>query len=77
MDDGRMNKIIDNNNIGSESLLTVDDLCKLLCLKKSYIYNLTFQRKIPFLKIGRHLRFRKSDIEAWLERLNEPDDNSL
>ena len=66
--------MLDNNNIGSESLLTMDDLCELLRVKKSYIYSLTFQKRIPHVKIGRHVRFRRSEIEAWLEILTEPID---
>jgi len=47
--------------------LTVEELCQLLKLKKSYIYDLTYRKKIPFIKIGRHLRFDLEEIQKWIE----------
>ena len=56
--------------------LTVDDLCDRLKLKKSYVYELTFTKKIPHIKIGRHLRFKWEEIEKWLkENTIEPNLN--
>ena len=49
-----------------ERLLTVQDISSLLGVKKSYVYWLTHQKKIPHLKIHGHLRFRQSDIDEWL-----------
>ena len=53
---------------GVTSLLTVQEVCGLLKVPKSYIYSLTHQKRIPYLKIGGHLRFRQQDIDAWLEK---------
>ena len=51
-----------------EKLLTVQDISSLLGVKKSYVYHLTYQKKIPHIKInGHHLRFRQSDIDEWLQ----------
>ena len=33
---------------------------------KPYIYWLTHQKAIPFIKMHGHLRFRRSDIDEWL-----------
>ncbi len=52
---------------GLERLLTVQDISSLLGLKKSYVYYLTHQKKIPHMKINGHLRFRQSDIDEWLQ----------
>jgi excisionase family DNA binding protein len=49
-----------------EELICIDDLCRILKLKKSYVYLLTHEKKIPHYKLGRHLRFKLSDIEKWL-----------
>lgn len=51
----------------SEKLLTVLDMCELLKVPKSYVYWLTHSKKIPYLKINGHLRFRQSSINEWLE----------
>ena len=55
-------------DIDLERLLTVQDISSLLGVKKSYVYHLTYQKKIPHIKInGHHLRFRQSDINKWLQ----------
>lgn len=51
-----------------EQLLTVDDLSKLLQVKKSTIYHWTCAGFIPHTKVGRFLRFRVSDVEEWLQK---------
>lgn len=50
-----------------ESLMTIDEVCLLLKVRKSYIYRLTSMNKIPHYKIG-GLRFKRSDVEKWVER---------
>ncbi|MFC1717776.1 helix-turn-helix domain-containing protein [Candidatus Poribacteria bacterium] len=49
-----------------DRLLTIQEVCELLKVKKTYIYWLTHQRKIPYIKMQGHLRFRQSDIDEWL-----------
>jgi len=51
----------------ADKLLTVQEVCGLLKVKKTYIYWLTYQKKIPFIKMQGHLRFRKSAIDYWLQ----------
>ena len=56
-----------------DDIMTIDQLCAWLQLKKSFVYDLTSSNRIPFIKIGRHLRFRRSDIIGWLdEKTQEP-----
>jgi excisionase family DNA binding protein len=47
-------------------ILTLNEVCGLLKVPKSYIYSLTHQRKIPHIKMMGHLRFRRSEIDDWL-----------
>lgn len=51
-----------------DELLTSKELARYLQLPLSGVYDLTHQRRIPFIKIGSRLRFRQSDVEKWLER---------
>lgn len=51
----------------SDALLTTQEICELLRVPKTYIYWLTHSRRIPHIKLGGHLRFRRSDIDMWLE----------
>lgn len=57
----------ENGYHSQDELLTVQNVCDLLNVKKSYVYWLTHSKKIPFIKIGGLLRFRKADIDAWLQ----------
>ena len=54
-------------NMGS-GYMTIEELCQMLKLKKSYVYDLTYRKKIPFIKIGRHLRFDVAEVGKWLEQ---------
>ena len=50
-----------------DRLLTIQESCELLQVKKSYVYGLTYQKKIPYIKIQGILRFRQSAIDMWLD----------
>jgi len=47
-------------------LLTADEVAKLLRLPASTIYDLARTGRLPHLKIGRALRFSRSDLEVHL-----------
>ena len=54
--------------MSSETLLNVKQVAQYLQLKESTIYSWAQDGKIPAIKIGRTWRFRRSDLDAWLER---------
>jgi excisionase family DNA binding protein len=49
-------------------LLTPPQVCQLLQVKLDRIYELVWARRLRAIRIGRQLRFRPRDIEAFLER---------
>lgn len=49
-------------------VLTVDELASYLRLSKSSLYKLLQQGKVPGVKVGKHWRFPKRSVVAWLER---------
>jgi excisionase family DNA binding protein len=49
-----------------ESLITVKEVADYLKLKEQTVYLLARQNKIPSLRVGGSLRFKKSQIDAWL-----------
>jgi len=51
-----------------DTLLNVKQVAQYLQLKESTIYSWAQDRKIPAIKIGRTWRFRRTDLDAWLER---------
>ncbi len=54
----------------SEHLLTPEEAAEILRVKLSWLYQHTRRRtqdRIPFVKIGRYLRFREQDLVAYIE----------
>ena len=47
-------------------LLTVQDAARLLAVSISTIYGWVWQRRIPFVKIGRAVRFDMADLERFI-----------
>ncbi len=47
-------------------LLTVEQACEFLNLAKQTLYGFTSKRIIPFLKRGKKLYFKKSELEEWV-----------
>jgi predicted DNA-binding transcriptional regulator AlpA len=61
-------------------ILTIDELAALLKMTKRQIYTMCERRTregamkdhpLPVLKINGNLRFRKVDVDAWVEKLTE------
>lgn len=50
------------------SFLNVKGVSEYLALKKSAVYGLVEERKIPHYRIGRKIRFKKSLIDQWMEQ---------
>jgi len=49
-------------------LLTIVEVAELLKVSVWTIRRLQQQRKIPFVKVGRSIRFSESDLAAYLAR---------
>jgi excisionase family DNA binding protein len=50
-----------------KSLWSVDDVCQYLNIKKSTVYALAQSGSIPFYRLGRLIRFKPDDVQAWIE----------
>ena len=51
-----------------KTLLSLIDLQDYLGIKESHLRSLVFKRKIPFIKVGRLLRFDVDEIDQWIEK---------
>jgi excisionase family DNA binding protein len=49
-------------------LLTLDELVTLLKVRKSWLYDEVEAGRLPAVRLGRQLRFRVADVEAYLIR---------
>lgn len=48
------------------SLMSVPDLAERLGVKPRFVYRLVDERRIPFIHVGRYLRFDPADVDAYL-----------
>ena len=51
-----------------EAYLTANDVALMVQLSKQTIRRYTMKKQIPFHKIGRVVRYKKSEIEVWVEK---------
>jgi excisionase family DNA binding protein len=56
-------------SLGDLGLLTPDQLCELLQVKKSWLYDEVEAGRLPCLRLGKQLRFRRADIIRYLDEL--------
>ncbi|MEI9990594.1 MAG: helix-turn-helix domain-containing protein [Rhizomicrobium sp.] len=59
-------RFFDKQPTGSIELLTVAEAAKLLGVSASGMRRLQQERRVPFFKVGRCVRFAKSDLAAYL-----------
>lgn len=64
-------RLIDDLANGADELLTPLELARYLKRDRRWIYDAARSGLIPSLKVGQMLRFRRTEIEAWL---NPPTD---
>ena len=56
-----------NNSPALPTLWTVDELAQYLGTGHHYVYKLTSERRIRFVRVGKTVRFRPEDVVAWLD----------
>ena len=64
-----------NNN--SQGLMDMESAAKYLCIKKSSLYQICMRKEITVVKIGKLNKFRKSDLEAFINKNTIEADNLL
>jgi len=61
-------KKMDVNNI----IFTVESLAQYLHVSKQWVYERVHLNEIPFIKMKKFPRFRKSEIDKWLDGMKTP-----
>lgn len=67
--------ITQENPVTLQEILTPDEAAALLRVQPSFIYERVRRRSknpIPCHRIGKYLRFRRSEIEAWFDGCAAP-----
>jgi len=55
-----------------DNLLTRKQLAEKFGLSPSFISKLMAEEDLPYLKIGRAVRFRISEVAVWLQKRSRP-----
>lgn len=55
-----------NMNGRERELWTVGELAAYLKVRASWVYGKAAAGAIPCVRVGRYVRFRKGDVDAWL-----------
>lgn len=53
---------------GNVELLNVAEAARFLAVSPSTLYGWVWQRRIPFVKLGRAVRFDKADLQEYVNR---------
>ncbi|RDD29372.1 DNA-binding protein [Prosthecochloris sp. ZM] len=57
-----------------DEIMTIREVAKFLKLTEKTAYRLASEGRLPGFKVGGSWRFRRADIDAWIEKQkNEPD----
>jgi excisionase family DNA binding protein len=51
----------------TRTLLDVNQVAARMCVTPRFIRRLVEERRIPFCRLGKFVRFDPADIEAWIE----------
>ena len=54
-------------------LLTLSEVSTFLKVPKSTIYKLARERRLPGHKVGKHWRFVREEIEAWVQNAGDEE----
>ena len=60
----------------SDDVLTADEVAALLRMKRSWVYTAARSGELPHVRLGRAVRFRRSAIDAYLERVESGGDGT-
>jgi len=60
-----------------ETLLTVDETAKTLCVSPRTVWTLTQERALACVRIGRRVLYAPDDVRAFVDRCREGGDKQL
>ncbi|MGB2821375.1 MAG: helix-turn-helix domain-containing protein [Phycisphaerae bacterium] len=50
-----------------DTVMAIEDLSTYLKISRSALYKLAQEGKLPAQKVGRHWRFHRDAVDAWLK----------
>ena len=55
----------------SDTLLTAEEVAALLQVTCSWVYAQTRRHRIPHLRLGRYVRYRRSTLHRWMQEMEQ------
>jgi excisionase family DNA binding protein len=52
-----------------DRLLTASEVAALLQVTKAWVYEQTRRHRMPHIRLGRYVRYRRSAVEEWIAHL--------
>jgi excisionase family DNA binding protein len=66
-----------NTSPGMPALLDTSEIAGMLAVTERHVRRLVLERRIPFTKVGRFVRFDPRDIEQWVQAAKVPSNTAL
>jgi excisionase family DNA binding protein len=60
-----------------KELLSTTETAEFLGISKNTLYEWIIQKKIPYFKVGRLVKFKKEDLDAWLKKKKMEEEEIL
>ncbi len=64
--------ILTKSVIETDNIFTVETLARYLRVSKQWVYERVHLKEIPYIKMGKFPRFRKMEIDSWLDSMKTP-----
>lgn len=61
---------------GTDSLMTAEEVASLLQVTPAWVYAQTRRHRIPHMRLGRYVRYRRSALQVWMHDVEESSGRS-
>ena len=58
----------------TDTIMTIKDVAQYLKVNERTIYRLAASGDIPAFKVGNSWRFKRQELDGWIERQHNPKD---
>lgn len=68
----RLKPLLSNKNQDGDFIFGIQELSKYLGVTPKWVYERTHFKEIPYYKLGKKLKFKKRDIDKWMDSKKVP-----